>query len=52
MPDAKAAEVPPDEPPGEYSRFQGFLVTPKGTLSVFPLWPNSGVFVFPRIMHP
>ena len=37
MPDANAAEVPPEEPPAEYLRFQGFFVLPKGTLSVFPL---------------
>ena len=52
IPDASAADVPPEDPPGEYSRFQGFLVIPKGTLSVFPLCPNSGVLVFPKITQP
>ena len=37
IPEDKAAEVPPDDPPGEYLRFHGFLVAPKGTLSVLPL---------------
>ena len=52
IPEHRAAEVPPEEPPGEYSRFQGFLVDPKGALSVLPLCPNSGVFVFPKTTQP
>ena len=52
IPEAKAAEVPPEDPPGENSKFHGFFVAPKGALSVLPLWPNSGVFVLPRTMHP
>ena len=52
IPEANAADVPPDEPPDEYSKFQGFLVAPKGSLSVLPLCPNSGVFVFPRTTQP
>ena len=52
MPEAKADDVPPEEPPEEFSRFQGFFVEPKGMLSVFPLCPNSGVLVLPSITHP
>ena len=37
MPAAKAADDPPDDPPGVNSLFQGFFEAPKGTLSVTPL---------------
>jgi hypothetical protein len=32
MPDARAAEEPPEEPPGETAWFQGLLVRPYTTL--------------------
>ena len=34
IPEARAAEEPPLEPPGVRSRFQGLRVTPKTSLSV------------------
>ena len=37
IPEARAEEVPPEEPPEECSKLQGFFVEPKGTLSVLPL---------------
>ena len=52
MPAAIAAAEPPLEPPGERSRFQGFLDAPNGTLSVLPLYPNSGVLVLPTTTAP
>ena len=52
IPEASAAADPPDEPPGERSRFQGLLVTPQCGLMVSPYQPNSGVVVLPRTMQP
>ena len=37
---------------GERSIFQGFLDAPNGTLSVLPLYPNSGVLVLPTTTAP
>ena len=51
-PAASAAAVPPDDPPGVWARLQGLRVIPKGTLSVLPRCPNSGVFVFPTTTQP
>ena len=44
MPDASAAEAPPEEPPGVFSRFHGLRVAPLNALSVSPFQPNSGTF--------
>src|SRR3990167_2735514 len=51
-PAAPAAAAPPLEPPGVSAGFQGFRVTPKSGFSVTALWPNSEVFVLPRITAP
>src|SRR5262245_63481369 len=45
IPEASAAEVPPDDPPGVRSRSQGLRVIPNVGLSVCGFRPNSGVFV-------
>jgi hypothetical protein len=52
MPAATAAPVPPLDPPGEYSRFQGFKVGPNANGSVLGSNPNSGVAVFPKTTIP
>ena len=51
-PAAIAAPVPPLEPPGVSSRFQGLKVGPNSRLSVAPFQPYSGVLVLPRTMAP
>jgi len=52
MPEATAAALPPEEPPGVFFGFQGFLVMPVSGLSVTPFQPNSGVVVLPRRTAP
>ena len=52
IPDASAADVPPDEPPGVRSRSHGLRVMPKVGLSVWGLRPNSGVLVLPTTIAP
>ena len=52
MPAATAAALPPDEPPGLRSRFQGLRVAPQVTLWVSAFQPSSGVFVLPTITQP
>ena len=52
MPDATAAAEPPLDPPGERSKFQGFLAGPNKRDSVTPNKPNSGVLVFPSEIRP
>ena len=47
VPDASAAAAPPDEPPADLLKSQGFRVTPKTSLKVFPPAPNSGVLDLP-----
>ncbi len=49
---AIAAEVPPDEPPGERSVFHGLRVGPKVGLNVSPTKPASGVLVLPITTQP
>ena len=44
-PAATAAAVPPEEPPGVLSVFQGLRVMPVAGELVSPLQPNSGVVV-------
>ncbi len=52
MPAATAAAVPPEEPPGVLSRFQGLRAMPVRGELVSPLQPNSGVVVLPRSTAP
>src|SRR6266851_5429059 len=52
IPEAIAAELPPDEPPGVRSRFQGFRVRPNNRFLVNAMWPNSGVLVLPTTIAP
>ena len=52
MPDAMAAALPPEDPPGLWSRFQGLRVGPKTVLSVSAFHPSSGVLVFPITTQP
>src|SRR3981081_3318655 len=49
---ATAAAAPPDEPPEECARFQGFRVGPNRRDSVVGINPNSGVEVLPKIATP
>src|SRR6516162_1978640 len=44
-PPATAAAVPPDDPPGVRSGFQGFRVVPCSTVDVQLMPPNSGAVV-------
>src|SRR5436190_4853585 len=52
IPAARAADVPPDEPPGVRSRSHGLRVIPNVGLSVCGFRPNSGVLVLPRTTAP
>ena len=52
MPAAMAAAEPPEDPPGEWSRFHGFLVSPWRAFSVRVVQPNSGVLVLPTTTQP
>ncbi|CAB4802217.1 unannotated protein [freshwater metagenome] len=52
MPAATAAADPPDEPPGEWSGFQGFLVIPNASGSVLGRLPHSGLAPRPTIDRP
>src|SRR6476659_5522954 len=49
MPEATAAAVPPEEPPGVFCGFQGLRVMPVSGELVSPLQPNSGVVALARI---
>src|SRR5580698_11638225 len=49
---ATAAAAPPDEPPEECSRFQGFRVGPCSRLSVVGSKPNSGEALLPNMVTP
>src|SRR6202000_2451469 len=49
---ATAAPAPPDEPPGECSRFQGLRVGPCSRHSVVGINPNSGEALLPKIVTP
>ena len=51
-PAATAAALPPLEPPGLRSVFQGLRVTPKAGPSVSPMIASSGVVVLPTITAP
>ena len=52
MPAAMAAPLPPDDPPGVWSRFHGLHVAPNSGFSESAFHPSSGVFVFPTTTHP
>src|SRR3984957_15330898 len=47
-----AAPAPPEEPPDECARFQGFRVGPNKRDSVVGNNPNSGVEVLPKMATP
>src|SRR5580700_9003034 len=49
---ATAAAAPPDEPPEECARFQGFRVGPNRRGSVVGSSPNSGLELLPKIVRP
>ena len=49
---ATAAPAPPEDPPEECSRFQGFRVGPNKRDSVVGINPNSGVELLPKIVSP
>ena len=52
IPAASAAAVPPEEPPGVWSRFHGLRVTPNVAFAVLGAQANSGRFVLPTTTHP
>src|ERR1700736_890166 len=52
MPEAMAAALPPDDPPGERARSHGLRVDPKSGDSVSAFHPSSGVLVLPTTTHP
>src|SRR5260221_13436589 len=47
---ATAAPAPPDEPPDECARFQGFLVGPNSRVSVVGVKSNFGLALFPKMV--
>ena len=51
-PAAVSAEAPPEEPPGEWARFQGLRVVPCRGESVSAFHPNSGVVLLPMMIAP
>ncbi len=52
QPEATAAALPPDEPPGVRVTSWGLRVGPHSGLSVCSVWANSGVVVCPTMMAP
>src|SRR5215468_11342790 len=52
MPAATEAAAPPEEPPAEYSRFQGLWHDPYSRGSVFGFRPNSGLELRPINTRP
>src|SRR4029077_5409341 len=52
MPAATAAAEPPDDPPGECSRFHGLCAGPYSLHSVVGRMPNSGTLVLPSGINP
>src|SRR4051812_29203391 len=48
IPEATAAALPPDDPPGVFAGFHGLRVMPVSGLSQTPFQPNSGVVVLPK----
>src|SRR4051812_12472464 len=51
-PAAMAAPEPPEDPPAEVVSDHGLLVAPNTVFTVSPLWPSSGVLVFPMTTQP
>src|SRR5208282_5892728 len=49
---AKAAPVPPEDPPGVRVSSYGFFVCPPSELTVMPVIASSCMFAFPRISAP
>src|ERR1700749_1056817 len=49
---ATAAPAPPEEPPDECARFQGFRVGPNSRDSVVGINPNSGLELLPKMVTP
>src|SRR6202035_4577254 len=49
---ATAAPAPPEDPPEDWSRFQGFRVGPNRRDSVVGINPNSVVELFPKMVSP
>src|SRR5690606_27831763 len=49
---ATAAAEPPDEPPGERSRFQGFATGPNQLVSLDEPMANSSMLVLPSVTAP
>ena len=52
IPAATAAALPPEEPPGVRSRFQGLWAAPKRSGSVTGRMPSSGQLVLPTTIAP
>ena len=52
MPDATAAALPPDEPPGVRSVSHGLRVGPNRRVSVAGWMPYSGSVVVPTMIAP
>jgi hypothetical protein len=52
MAEATAAALPPEEPPGVWSRLQGLREAPKASLSVNGHRPSSGTLVLPTSSAP
>src|SRR6056297_3892878 len=52
MPDATAADAPPDDPPGVRPRSHGLRVGPYASGSVTGRLPSSGLFVRPSTIRP
>ena len=52
MPAARAADAPPEDPPGPLDGSNGFSEGPKTALVVLPIQPNSGVLVLPTTTQP
>jgi hypothetical protein len=52
IPAATATAAPPEEPPAERDRCQGFRVAPKRADSVVVVMPSSGVAVLPKMTRP
>src|SRR2546423_15132371 len=52
IPEATAAALPPDDPPGVREVSHGLRVGPKRSGSVTGRMPSSGVFVLPTMIAP
>src|SRR5450759_2556438 len=52
MPPATAAAAPPEDPPAERCKFQGFRVAPNAFDSVVKVRPNSGLVDLAKMTRP